>query len=81
MYTAMKRFNAVGTFALSVAMGIVVVVAAVTLLIPLQADVSAITVKYSNIRVVGDPFTGQRLHAVDMAIDLTAGMIVKTMVL
>jgi len=81
MYTAMKRFNAVGTFALSVAMGIVVVVAAVTLLIPLQADVSAVAVKHSNIRVVGDPFTGQRLHAVDMAIDLTAGMIVKTMAL
>jgi hypothetical protein len=73
MYTAVKRLNAVGTFALSAAMALVVASAVVSLVTPLHADVSAIAVRHGTVRQGVDPYVGARVQVADVSIDLTAG--------
>ena len=73
MYTAVKRLNAVATFALSVVMALTVVIALASLLLPTSADVSTIVVRHSAARMAVDPFVGARQQLAEVSIDLTAG--------
>ena len=75
MYTAIKRFNAVATFALSAAMALVVAVAITShLLLDMSANVTAISARHGAVRVIVDPYTrGRHQQALELSIDLTAG--------
>ena len=73
MYTAVKRLNAVLTFALSAVMLLIVAISVASLALNTSADVSTIVIRHSAARTAVDQFVGARHQVAEVAFDLTAG--------